>query len=284
MDDQIKKEVGSPGVFFEEDNPGIRKPEHRYEKAKKLVANEMYFCPYDEYIDKTIRYLKVRESDTEGKEMFIRECYPYLHYSTKLFSGDFTGNKFTGNKLMIHCGILGRASCAELANECGLGEEYIDTYEKVFFDIRDRLDNTNYITNHVFKRVSPQLSSEVGEVKPQDIYMLIAYFGGWKAYKGFNGAEAGIPDGVGAILKQIGQKSELFKAVMASLMEKVGDGNAHYVLGRFVQQGDSMVESKDEQGELNDLVDNIKQLSDGMDIRTATSGELSEKEEHIEVV
>ena len=78
---------------------------------------------------------------TRGHQLRLSQVSKSLHHAYELFSNA----KYAELKLELEASILARQTDREIADATGLPDEICSIYEKVFFQVRDRLDAIDYI-------------------------------------------------------------------------------------------------------------------------------------------
>lgn len=135
----------------------------------------------DEYVRRyrafLIRWRGYRNSE-ERRRLFPN--YPAL-YHTQRFHERFSGEE----QAVLEARLLSGASNADIAYECATSPDVVRWYEKLFYNVRDRLDRLDYIRNIVIipmlRRAASYDDREIlTDDKRQAIYRMMAYVGGPK--------------------------------------------------------------------------------------------------------
>jgi hypothetical protein len=81
----------------------------------------------------------------------------------------------TTRRLAVECGLLAGMTDEEIAARCGISRGGVAAYVAIFFDIRDRLDGTDYIT---FTAIDPEGTLSTGTPSRGVTARLLSYNGG----------------------------------------------------------------------------------------------------------
>lgn len=266
-------------------------PAYRYLKAKQLLDDDGCQPASDPQVKRMVQYLRHREKEDDGESMWVDSIYPNLHPASKIYDD----RQATLKDMHIRCGILANADPEDVADlVVSIGPEVVREYETFFFNVREHLDNPVFIVENVIKTVSPQMEYPVGEggvtwqISAQDLRLLLAYYGGWEQHLAWSGGRPGMTVEASNILKGVGQRNELFKAVLASMTEKVDGDNASSVLDRHAAGGARPMNEEDEVVEEKKMEDRFLQkmgeLAEDAPIEAAQEGDLNEEHEYVEVI
>lgn len=128
----------------------FRKPDWRFERVLKMC--DRYPSPGrcsrrdDDYVKKARKFVlgwRAREPE-ERKELYA-EC-PGLYYAFEIFEraeDDPEPNHF------LQARLLAQQTHEEIAHALGTVPETVEWYEKLFFNVSDRLEHRDWITKHV---------------------------------------------------------------------------------------------------------------------------------------
>ena len=118
-------------------------------------------------IVRAIRFIRASRKGVMGRQMKrLLKKDPHLTMAVKLATED------SRRPLELRCRILARQSPAEIAVEMGLTKPIVETYCKMFFDVRDRLTAVNYIHQRVIGLV-PLVCRSI-----EQLMMLSTYYHG----------------------------------------------------------------------------------------------------------
>lgn len=130
-----------------------RLPTWRYERVQYLISSGK--PPHPRRDDKLIRVLRnfymdqrrwqEKLDDDIELQIQLAAKYRYLWEADRIFFGGRSDRTRFGVESMI----LARQPDEEIAESCGTTPEAIELYEQIFFNVRDKLDNRNYIASKV---------------------------------------------------------------------------------------------------------------------------------------
>jgi hypothetical protein len=182
-----------------------RSPMWRWNLVKELVAKGAKNHRFDgPVVGQTVRYLCLKGNDRASHEELSRE-FP------EIFEADQINSQPSGDRWTIEALIVARESNQKIASYLGMDEEVVDTYEHLFFDVRDRLDAKGYVNTQLLRNTSRGMDP----TDPDVAWKAIAYIYGAKvAYAWMN-----IGEGADSIeeLRKITRTQSAKKSAMASL-------------------------------------------------------------------
>lgn len=240
------------GGIFESD------PDYVFSRAKQLWL-EGKSDSSDPLIDMVLAYLKeIRDTRGSDKEAWVvGKQFTNLRRAHILFQ-----HPTLRVKVLIECGILGRATSQELADFLAIDIRVVETYEEVFFNVRDKLDNPGYVLTRVIPAGITQLDHDskrdgLDEIDFSDADTLrkFSYMEGWDECKRLL-ASPEFSDKARRHFWGEFEKSEFIKAIRASRIEKVGGKSVTEIVKRRSQGGEKereMRESLEEQRWLDEL-------------------------------
>ena len=152
-----------------------RPPDWRWSRITSIVGNgrKLSRSRDDSHVHRGVKMLKaLRDGNGSGED--IGRQYP-AEYEAHLIH---TRREERSGKWMLEAGILARQTPETLGEYLGIPASTVEAYEKLFFDVRDKLDRSGYIVTHVFDvfedgcRIEKAISHWLGRV---------AYHSGWNA-------------------------------------------------------------------------------------------------------
>jgi hypothetical protein len=130
-----------------------RPPAWRYERVQQLLADIM--PPHPARDDAIVRAMRKYYIAKRRLQSFIEDDYVlqqelagrYRH----LWAADrvYYSGRTDRTRYGLEAQILARVEYEDISRDTGMSVEAIDTYEKVFFNVRDRLDQRGYIAGTV---------------------------------------------------------------------------------------------------------------------------------------
>ena len=81
---------------------------------------------------------------------------------------------------MLQAGILARQTPEVLGEYLAIDPATVEAYEKIFFDVRDKLDHSGYIVTHVFEVRASYACDNVNQAISRWLAQ-VAYYAGWDA-------------------------------------------------------------------------------------------------------
>lgn len=116
---------------------------------------------------------RMKRHPTSSEHVQIRREHPILYGAYALY------HDLASCRWIIEAGIVADVSCVELGAYTGIDPAVISMYERLFFNIRDKLACTGYIQN----LISPSLRRGVDSKDYDFLYKIIARAGGWSVLK-----------------------------------------------------------------------------------------------------
>jgi hypothetical protein len=154
----------------------LRAPDWRWKRATHCREKRKRLKPADSdsFLVEALRfsneYFARRESDTFD-ELDIYEDYPLMHQAYTLYSKDGASDL----RWEVEARLLSGQTDEEIAKLTSASPEVIDLYEKVFFNVRDRLDSSSYIIQVVMGR---SIHQGVSDRDYDLIWKMYGYHGG----------------------------------------------------------------------------------------------------------
>ncbi|MEM4406681.1 MAG: hypothetical protein QXS68_06515 [Candidatus Methanomethylicaceae archaeon] len=156
------------------DSP-FRPPDWRWERARLTRADSQLRSRLrsteDNWIEQARRFQREHERCTDHYRLLrLQEKQPVL-----FAAWDIHFHERQLLKWELQARLLSRDSCASIARRMSLTPEVIDTYEKLFFNVLDRLDQPSYIVQQVF---GESLHAGLRERDFDLLWKLYGYIGG----------------------------------------------------------------------------------------------------------
>lgn len=133
---------------YQEKNP-FRVPSWRWERARTFREAGRRRAPgtEDEWTQLAFRYQRSEVQATDAYAQFtMAENYPEVFYAATIYRQRGQGSE-RGHplRLALEARLLAGSSDAEIAEAVGIDAEVVECYEKLFFNVREKLRNTDYI-------------------------------------------------------------------------------------------------------------------------------------------
>jgi hypothetical protein len=130
-----------------------RQPTWRYERVQKLITDRkpVHAQRDDKYIRK-LRKMYIERNNYSASDIAEYDSRAYLAAKYKeLWLADriFSSGRSDRTRFGVEAMLLARMSDEAIAEQSGVTPETVSVYEKLFFNVRDRLDNKNYIASEV---------------------------------------------------------------------------------------------------------------------------------------
>lgn len=168
----------TPVLRFEQFNPQ-RQPNWRALRAQALVesgSQHLYRCTEDQYTARYFRFLLRYDRYPAGSSQRMRlfRDEPGLYYAHELYA-----RSDEETRGMIEARILARETDEFIAQRLGTQAETVTWYELLFFNVRDRMDNRDWIWKTIMNSADRSGSAHKVDVPLKMIACrLFAYFGG----------------------------------------------------------------------------------------------------------
>jgi len=152
-------------------------PEWRWDRATGVVGGryELSRSKDDSSVHRVVKMLRILRNGS-GDEEAARRRYP-AEYEAYLIH---TRREERGKRWMLRAGILARRTSEALAEYLGIAPATVTAYEKLFFDVRDKLDHSGYIATQVFEVRARRGCDNVDRAISRWLER-IAYHQGWDA-------------------------------------------------------------------------------------------------------
>lgn len=162
---------------FYRDTP-FRSPQWRAERAGFLVANRQQPANYDDTYVRTYRKLLLLQRDNTGMGPYLELPHAYVAASINNFPD-------TEWRDILQAKLLTEESDKAIGKWLGMDPKAVDFFEKVFFNVRDRMHNRGWIIKIILgnpeERESKRKNGQLTNAQRGLIYRLFAYYGGPEA-------------------------------------------------------------------------------------------------------
>jgi len=154
-----------------------RPPDWRWDRVTKAVGNgrSLSRSRDDSHVQRGVKMLKALRDGNGGEEDIARR-YP-AEYEAHLIH---TRREERGVRWMLQAGILARQTPEVLGEYLAIDPATVEAYEKLFFDVRDKLGHSGYIVTHVFEVRASYACDNVNQAISRWLAQ-VAYHAGWDA-------------------------------------------------------------------------------------------------------
>jgi hypothetical protein len=156
-------------------NP-FRPPDWRIRRARFVVDNSLPMSRKldDKHVQRAIRFLRRRNSTRSDFDMdSLFSAYSDIFVADDIFSQD--DDRYQMFKWEIEARLLAGADNRSIAATLGVHEEVIETYELLYFNVRDKLKHRSYILHTV---IGPSVALGIRNREPNVLWKLFGYMGG----------------------------------------------------------------------------------------------------------
>ena len=176
------------------------------------------------------------------------------------------------SRWIIEARVLAGESNEEIADKLGTTSEIIDAYVNVFFDVREKLHNTDYIAGVVF---GESVARGLQERQFDLLWKMLAYRGGSHVLNAvlFRGPDIKKPpaaDEVGGFFQEFAVNSIKYKAALASLTVPVNTHTQLSLIDSYVKYVEIERKSEDSMKAQNSIIDNIGAMLSSMPFQIGT--------------
>jgi len=151
-------------ITFLASKPGVKTRKPAKFDDNIIVTGRNYLNQYNAVTRNTAQLGNPVDMDNAFTGVYTQ--YPYMAMAHKIYT-DRTFARYA-----IEAMVLARQSPTDIAKELGCPVEVIETYEFVFYDVRDRLDSSMYIMDAL---LSPALKHGMGGTDFDFLWKNIAY-------------------------------------------------------------------------------------------------------------
>ena len=160
-------------VLYQQSNP-LRRPAWRYERALEASKPKRFHTDEDPDVTEAVRMLRLLRSGTHadpniGIRVFYR--FPDLYRAYEVFQAGVEGPAHA--RSAIESRLLAGQGDNEIAAALSMQPSAVATYERVFFNVRDRLLNKDYIVGQVLMAAAEN-PANLADFTPK----FFGYFGG----------------------------------------------------------------------------------------------------------
>jgi hypothetical protein len=152
-------------------------PQWRADRARILVARNQRPQPFDDGYIRAYRKLLLANKNGNGPAAYLESPHAYIANSIN----EFPDSEWRD---ILQAKLLTQESLQDIAGWIGTDEQVIDFFEKVFFNVKDRLDNKGWIIKVIIGSTDDRATNDMGTMTdPQRavVYRLFAYYGGSEA-------------------------------------------------------------------------------------------------------
>lgn len=160
---------------FQKFNP-FRTPQWRYDRIADLVQHFPNVGRCSKRDDQYIRigkafYAALKKcADEEGRQKLYWD-QPHLYHASQIHDRAVLEPEIAG---FIECRVLAAQSPEEIAQAVGCSPETVVWYERLFFDVRDRLEHRDWVTKHVFMASYRRHSSTFARQNADSEHLILA--------------------------------------------------------------------------------------------------------------
>jgi len=153
-------------------------PDWRWQRVQEIaVAGVSPSRSRDDcWVQRARKYQQRKATLQVRTEARLEAAYPNIHLAWQIWD-----NLVTNFKWIIEAGVLTGITREELAAYLALTPEVIETYEKLFFDVRGKLAAEGFILGAV---IGPLLARGITSSDPDGFWKVLAFNGGWEHVKG----------------------------------------------------------------------------------------------------
>lgn len=219
-----------------------RPPDARWQRAGGILNGDMDATPRRD-TGEGCRWIKraqrFRSSYNDARDprdkMGVLTKYPDIYWANHLYEQSLTNDRAL--RWGIEARLLARETDREIAIKAGCREDAIKAYEALFFCVRDRIDNTDYILNSVLgQAVVRGLQAREHDL----LWKLFGYLAGPFVLDAMishfpNPMWAHRPDDVPAFFQDAAINLMKKKAAIASLAVPVEGGTQLHLIEAFVK-------------------------------------------------
>jgi hypothetical protein len=168
---------------FNAKNP-MRPPNWRWERALYLrSAGRSRTNGEDEWIRQAIRFQAAMERNPEAvDQMEVAEAFPDIYYASTLYRRPGTAEAKNPLRFAIEARILADQTDEEIAQAAGVDPTLIVWYEKLFFNVREKLLNNDYILTVA---IGPAIYTGMNEREYDLLWKVFGYVYGPKVLDAF---------------------------------------------------------------------------------------------------
>lgn len=248
-------------------------PDFLYEYARALAGSRDGLARIDDdLLLRTAEFLTFCNDKTTRSGRIIMDCYWDIHGAQMLRDGEDSNEQ----SAIIECGVLSGAQPEDIADELALPLEVVEAYEHLFFNIRENLGKKAYITSRVLSDTISQLqlrsSGKEVPVAKVGVWKYMAYHMEWGEFLELYYTPVFSEKGQD-VLRGLMQKNELIKVCGAVLLETPSMVSSGEILERSMRAPNMAKKiSEEEEGGGTEWRRQMREITEGVDIRPAGSG------------
>ncbi len=130
----------------------------------------------DKWVQRAHKYQQRKATLSVQTEARITAAYPAIHVAHEIRM-----NSYSHFRWIIEAAVLANISREELAEYIALTPKVIEAYEKLFFDVRDKLQAEGYVAGSILGAI---VATGVDGADPDGFWKMLAFNGGWEQVKG----------------------------------------------------------------------------------------------------
>jgi hypothetical protein len=178
----------------------------------------------------------------------------------------------SNTRWIVEARVLAGESDEDIAQKVGTTPEIIAAYVNVFFDVREKLENKDYIASTV---MGDAVSRGLQERQFDLLWKMLAYRGGTHVLNAVlsRGPETKKPEGaddVGGFFQEFAVNSIKYKAALASLTVPVNTHTQLALIDSYVKYVEIERKSEDSMKAQNSIIDNIGTMLSSMPFEIGT--------------
>jgi hypothetical protein len=152
-------------------------PDWRWQRAMRIAdaGSAPSRTKDDRYVKRSHRFIVRLRRNSVKAEARLETEYPDLYHAFRLYDTE------APMRWLLEAGLLANLSPEYLADYLKMTQKIVKTYERLFFDVRDALENPGCIRTKV---LAPALQHGVLPQSPSILWKVLAYEGGWDIVQG----------------------------------------------------------------------------------------------------
>jgi hypothetical protein len=159
-----------------------RRPQWRADRVMVLADNPRLRprSTDDHYIREYRRYRRLESpgrSDTDTTDKF----FTFIKFRQTILAEQIYFGPYDELRLVLDARLLTQETFAEIANRLQIEEDLIDHYEALFFNVRGRLHDTDWIQEVILGQPEfrpPEIRGRIGDGQRGFLYRLFGYYAG----------------------------------------------------------------------------------------------------------
>jgi hypothetical protein len=179
-----------PGFSSGADIPGVLSDKVPFEDDPDYVEKAAHYLHShghkidpsgDKAVNAYLKFFSYYSNTTEEDLLFLQNEYRDYYRALRLMK--YAGSDIRGG--IIKAGVISDTPISDIANYTGLPESTVGLFERVYFNVRDKLDKEGYVFGKLLHRV---VSAEE-TANEEDVWCFLAYIFGWNFFKDYLSAE-----------------------------------------------------------------------------------------------